>query len=112
MDFSSITPDDCMHKVSMEVADELRESLRSMYVGMYQQSETLDGAMPNVVLTGFTLLWLESVHAVFGTADYETAITLLKSIRPSEKAVSLEMKRAAGDFLRRSRWLPKKRRTK
>ncbi len=111
MDFSAISPDDCMHKVSMEVADELRDTLRELYVGMYQRSETLDGTMPNVVLAGFTLLWLESVHAVHGTMDYETAISLLKSIRPDDPSVAKEMKRAARDFLRRSRWLPKQRRS-
>lgn len=110
MDFSEIKPDDCMHTVSMDVTSELRDAVRSLYVGMYEKNEDLQGAMPNVVLAGLSLLWLESVHAVFGTADYETAISLIKGIRPNDKEIEQEMKQAARDFLRRSRWTPKRRR--
>lgn len=110
MDFSEIKPDDCMHTVAMDVTAELRETVRSMYAGMYEKNEDLQGAMPNVVLAGLSLLWLESVHAVFGTADYETALRLLKGIRPNEKEIEQEMKQAARDYLRRSQWLPKRRR--
>jgi hypothetical protein len=110
MDFSELKPDDCMHTVAMDVAAELREAMRSLYVGMYQKNEDMQGAMPNVVLAGLSLLWLESAHTVFGTADYETALSLVKGIRPNDKEVEREMKQVARDFLRRSRWLPKRRR--
>ena len=110
MDFSKITADDCMHEVTMEVTSKLREDLRELYVGMYQRNADFEGAMPNVVLAGLTLLWLESAHALHGTADFESALSLLTGLRPSEPTVEKEMKRAAHDILRRSRWLPKQRR--
>lgn len=110
MDFSTVQPDDCMHTVSMTVSEDLRERVRELYLGMYQRSEEINGVMPNVVLAGLTLLWLESVHTVFGTADYESAVRLLKKIRPNDKVVTGEMRMAARDMLRRSGWTTKKKR--
>lgn len=110
MDFSTVQPDDCMHTVSMTVSEDLRERVRELYVGMYQRSDEIQGAIPNVVLAGLTLLWLESVHAVFGTADYESAVRLLKKIRPNDKQVTSEMRMAARDMLRRSGWAIRKKR--
>lgn len=112
MDFSEITPDQCMHQVSVDVAAELRETIRDLYGGMFMRAQEMEGVMPNVVLAGLTLIWLESAHAVFGTADYESAISLLRGIKPDDDAITTEMRQAARDILRRSKWLPRKRRTK
>lgn len=109
MDFKRIQAEDSMHEVTMMVASELRESLRELYLGMYQRNEEFQGSMPNVVLAGLTLLWLEAVHTIHGTADYESALRLVKGLRPDVPAVEKVMKRAARDVLRRSRWLPKQR---
>lgn len=110
MDFSQVAAEDSMHEVTMTVASELRETLRGLYLGMYQRNAEFQGAMPNVVLAGLTLLWLEAVHTIHGTADYESALRLVKGLRPNVPEVEKEMRRAARDFLRRSRWLPKTRR--
>ena len=109
MDFSAVQSSDCMHDIAMQVAGEFREKARELYLGMYQRNADLEGTMPNVVLAGMTLLWLESLEAVHGTMDYETALALVKDIRPSEKEVGTRMRRIARDFLLRSRWLPKRR---
>lgn len=109
MDFSIVEADDCMHDVAVNVSAEVTDQLRELYRGMYARNEEFQGVMPNVVLAGMTLAWLGAVHAVFGTADYESALRLIKTIRPSDDDVTKEMKMAARDFLRRSRWLPKRR---
>lgn len=111
MNFAEIKPDDCMHQVSMDLAKEFRHMLHAQYCGMYRRNEEIAGVMPNVVLAGLTLLWLESVHTVFGTAEYESALRLVGGIRPNDELVAAEMKQAVRDFLRRSRWLPAKKRT-
>lgn len=111
MDFSTVQSSDCMHDVAMQVANEFREKARELYLGMYQRSADLEGTIPNVVLAGMTLLWLESLDAVHGTMDYETALALVKDIRPNEKEVDRRIRGIARDFLRRSRWLPKRRAT-
>lgn len=108
MDFTNIKPDDCMHQVAIDVSAELRETLHELYRGMYLRGEELEGVMPNVVLAGLTLLWLESIHTVFGTADYETALRLVKGLRPNDPQVNDEMAQAARDFLRRSGRLPRR----
>lgn len=46
MDFSEIKPDDCMHTVSMDVTSELRDAVRSLYVGMYEKNEDLQARCP------------------------------------------------------------------
>ena len=108
MDFSQVQPDDCMHTLAADVAEELRQHLRLLYIGMYKRSEELNGAMPNVVLAGVTLLWLEAIQTLFGTADYESAIRLVNGMRPNNDQVTREMRLAARDVLRRSGWLSKR----
>jgi hypothetical protein len=110
MDFTGVQDGDSMHELAMEVANDFREKARELYQGMYERNAELEGTMPNVVLAGMTLLWLESVERVHGTMDYETALSLVKEIRPSEKGIARHMRLVARDFLRRSRWLPKMRR--
>lgn len=113
MMFDNVGEDTCMHDVSVEVASQLREPLREMFMQQYARAAELPNGMPNATLAGLTLLWLESVHAVFGTTDYESAIRLVSEIRPDKKVICREMAQAAHDFLRRSEWLPiKKRRRK
>jgi hypothetical protein len=110
MIFEEVDDSTCMHAVSLGVAESLREHVREMYRSMFERNTELQGSLPNAVLAGLTLLWLESVHNVLGSMDYESAIRLVTDCRPNDKQVEKEMKQAARDFLRRSRWLPKVRR--
>jgi hypothetical protein len=110
MIFEEVDESTCMHDVAFDVANHLREQVREMYRCMFERNSELHGTLPNAVLAGLTLLWLESVHNVLGSMDYETAIRLVADCRPTDKQVGKEMKQAARDFLRRSRWLPKVRR--
>jgi predicted RNA-binding Zn ribbon-like protein len=112
MDFTAYTEGDCPHQASVDVAAALREVIRELYAGQFMRAAELEGTLPNMVLAGLTLAWLESAHAVFGTADYESAITLLRGIQPDDEVITREMRQAARDILRRSKWLPRKRRTK
>lgn len=109
MEFDHVTPDTCMHGVSLEFADELREMVHQNYVGMYLRNHEIGGGMDNIVLAGLTVVWLECVHSLMGTPDFESAIALLADMRPKERVVAKEMRMAARDFLRRSKWLPKRR---
>jgi hypothetical protein len=110
MMFKEVDDSTCMHGVAFDVANHLREEVREMYRSMFERNVELQGSIPNAVLAGLTMLWLESVHNVLGSMDYESAIMLVTDCRPSDKQVEKEMKQAARDFLRRSRWLPKVRR--
>jgi hypothetical protein len=111
MDFTDLDPDACMHSVSLDVAEDMRQHYRDLYVHMLQARKRMDEGMPNVVLAGLTVLWLECVHSAFGTVEYESAISILRDVQPNGKSVYREMRRAARDFLRRSKWLPVKRST-
>jgi hypothetical protein len=104
MDFDNVSSGDCMHAVSIQVADDVRNHLKDLYSGLYARSEALPDGLPNVVLAGLTLVWLESVYNVFGSASYESAVSLLKQIRTENKTVRTGMRHAAHDFLRRSGW--------
>lgn len=113
MEFDEFDGETSMHDVAVSVADQLREPLRELFFSQHRRAQELDGGLENATLAGLTLLWLEAVHAVFGTTDYESAIRLVSEIRPSNKQVCKEMSQAASDFLRRSKWMPiKKRRGK
>lgn len=112
MNFDECDDETCMHDIAVSIAEELREPLRETYRAQYQRAAELEGGLENATLAGLTLLWLESVHAVFGTTSYESAIRLVSEIRPSEKRVCREMSQAACDFLRRSQWMPVKKRRK
>lgn len=112
MKFDDVDDQTCMHGLAVEVADELREPLRELFVGQYGRAEQLEARLPNAVLAGLTLLWLESIHAVFGTADYESAVQIVAGIKPNDKRVCREMSQAARDFLRRAEWLKLPRRKK
>lgn len=109
MQFDHVEADSCMHHVALEVAEELREQIMASYLAMYVRNREMGGGMSNVVLAGLTLVWLECVHSLMGTPDSESAISLLQDLRPSESSVTKEMRMAARDFLRRSKWLPKRR---
>lgn len=112
MTFEDCDDGTCMHDVAVSVADQLREPLRELFFSQHRRAQELDGGLENATLAGLTLLWLESVHAVFGTTDYESAIRLVSEIRPDDKRVCREMSQAACDFLRRSQWMPVKKRRK
>lgn len=112
MIFDQVDDDTCMHDKAFEVSDVLREQVRDLYAEMFRRNGELQGSMANAVLAGLTLLWLESVHNVFGSMDYESALNLVRDCKPTNPEVHREMRAAARDFLRRSRWLKIKRRTK
>ena len=112
MIFDQVDEDTCMHEKAFEVADVMREQVRDLYGEMFRRNRELQGSMANAVLAGLTLLWLESVHNVFGSMDYESALNLVRECKPTDPAVHREMRASARDFLRRSRWLKIKRRTK
>lgn len=112
MIFDQVDENTCMHDKAFEVSDVLREQVRELYAEMFRRNGELQGSMANAVLAGLTLLWLESVHNVFGSMDYESALNLVRDCKPTNPEVHREMRAAARDFLRRSRWLKIKRRTK
>jgi hypothetical protein len=113
MTFDEVGVDDDMAEVAVRVGDEMRDKVRELYAAMCQRNRELyeenDRGMANVVLAGLTLVWLELVHNTMGTGHSESAITLLLNLRPQDRGVARDMKMAARDFLRRSRWLPKRR---
>lgn len=104
MNFDDVQPDTCMHGVSVDVADELREHIRDLYLRQHQRNQETEGAMANVVLAGLTLVWLEAVHTVWNTSTGESAVCLLKGLKPESREEKRDMQRAARDFLRRSGW--------
>jgi hypothetical protein len=104
MNFDEVDPDECMHSVAVDVADELREHIRDLYMRQHQRNQETDGGMANVVLAGLTLVWLESVQTVWNTPTGESAVALLRRLRPETREAKRDMQRAARDFLRRSGW--------
>lgn len=104
MNFDEVHPDTCMHSVAVDVADDIRELVRDLYLRQHQRNQETDGAMANVVLAGLTLVWLESVHTVWNTPTGESAVGLMHGLKPESRGVKREMQRAARDFLRRSGW--------
>jgi hypothetical protein len=111
MMFDDINTDTCQHHVALDVADRFREQFRELYAGMYRRNSDIGGGLSNFVLAGLTVVWLECTHSLMGSPDSESAIALLRDMRPDDRAVAKEMRMAARDFLRRSRWLPKQRAT-
>jgi hypothetical protein len=109
IDFNEVQQADCMHEVSVHVKDELREHVADLYGRLIQRCDQLEDGMPNVVLAGLTLAWIETVYDVFGSATYESAVSLLRGISPDDKAVRRGMKQATTDLLRRSGWSLKQR---
>lgn len=109
MTFDDVDNDACMHGLTFEVADDLREHYVELMKSMFVRRNQLEDGMPNVVLAALTVLWLEAVHSSLGTIDYESAISILRDVKPKEKGQAKEMRSAARDFLRRAYWLPKRR---
>jgi len=111
MDFTRVDAETCQHGLAIEIADEFRQVFRDAYADMHLRNSQIGGGLANVVLTGLTVVWLECVHSLSGSPDGESAIALLRDLSPDDRAVAKEMRMAARDFLRRSRWLPKQRTT-
>lgn len=112
MIFDQVDENTCMHEKAFEVADILRVQVRELYEDMFRRNGELQGSIANAVLAGLTLLWLESVHNVFGSMDYESALNLVSDCKPSDRAVHREMRASTRDFLRRSGWIKSQRRPK
>jgi hypothetical protein len=104
VDFHHVDETSSMCRVAVEVADDFREHLRELYQAQHARNQETNGIMANVVLAGLTIAWLEAVHATWSTPYGESALSLLRHLRPEEKLAYREMKHAARDFLRRSRW--------
>jgi hypothetical protein len=104
MNFDDVQADACMHSVTVDAADDIREYVRDLYLRQHQRNQETGGAMANVVLAGLTLVWLESVHTVWNTPTGESAVGLMHGLKPEARGVKREMQRAARDFLRRSGW--------
>lgn len=111
MDFKDVDATDCMPQVALRVADDIESHVRQMYVSMLERCHELGDGMPNVVLAGLTIVWLEQCQDLFGSASFESAIAMLRSIRPDDGAVRTRMKRSASDLLRRSGWSQKRRKS-
>lgn len=109
MDFDDVESNDCMPEVALRVADDIGLHVRQLYLGMIERSAYLENGLPNVVLTGLTIVWLEQCQELFGSASFESAVSMLRSIRPHSNEIQLKMKRSAADLLRRSGWSLKRR---
>jgi len=108
VNFQHVDKTSSMHDVALEVADDFRQHLHHLYHAQDSRNQETGGIMANVVLAGLTIAWLEAVHAGWSTPYGESALGLLREIRPEKKGTSREMKHAARDFLRRSRWSVRK----
>ena len=111
MDFDEVQSNDCMPEVALRVADDISLHVRQLYLGMIERCKDLENGLPNVVLAGLTIVWLEQCQDLFGSASFESAVSMLRSIRTADKEVRSRMKRSAADLLRRSGWAPKRRKT-
>lgn len=111
MDFDDVDSTDCMPEVALRVADDIDMHVRQIYLRMLERCQELSDGMPNVVLAGLTIVWLEQCQELFGSASFESAVSMLRSIRTDDKEVRSRMKRSAADLLRRSGWAPKRRKT-
>lgn len=109
MDFQSVDPESCQHTVALAVADHLRDELQELWQQQHSRGQETGVGLANVVLAGLTIVWLESVTAQWNTVHGESAMSLLRGLRPGTKEETTDMKRAARDFLRRSNWWIKRR---
>lgn len=104
MDFDNVDAGTCPHQAAIDVADELRSHVQDLYAGQHRRNQDINGGLSNSVLAGLTVVWLEAVHACWNTMLSESAISVLRGMSPDDRATKRSMKRAARDFLRRSRW--------
>ncbi len=111
INFEAIEQDACMPAVCIEVMDELRDHVHDLYKRMFQQCERLPDGMPNVILPALTLVWIEAAYNVFGSASYESAITLLRTLEPVDPETRKGMRQAVNDLMRRSRWAKRRKST-
>lgn len=110
MDFSNVQSSDNMSSLTIDVADDIRDHVREVYLQMFERCQELEDGMPNVVLPALTLVWLESVSSIFGSASYESAVSLLSTLRAGDRDTQRLMRRSAADLLRRSGWAIRRKR--
>lgn len=104
MTFDDVDAETCMHTLSIDVAAEFREQLAQMYQNLHARNAAINGGLANVVLAGLTLVWLEAVYESWNTPYGESAMSIMRRLKPDTKEVKRGMQRAARDFLRRSRY--------
>ena len=104
MDFQSVDPESCQHTTAIELSNELREHINDLLASQTLRNQEVGGGLCNVVLAGLTIAWLDTVYSHWNTVSGESAMSLLKALRPQDKEVARSMRRAARDFLRRSGW--------
>ena len=109
MTFDDADAGTCPRSLAIAVAEELRQHINDLNQRQHQRNLETDGAMANVVMAGLTIVWLEAVTAQWGTAYGESAMSLMRGLRLGTKEATVDMKRAARDFLRRSNWWIKRR---
>lgn len=102
MNFSEVQEDADMAEVTIALAEDIRAYLADLYEQQHQRNVETNGAMANVVLAAITIAWMESVHGAWNTMHGESAMSLLKVLRPRAKEDRRNLRRAARDFLRRS----------
>jgi hypothetical protein len=111
VDFGKIQQDACMPAACIKVMDELRDHVHDLYARMFQRCERLPDGLPNLILPALTLVWIESVYNVFGSASYESAITMLRVLEPEDAETRKGMRQAVNDLMRRSRWAKRRKST-
>jgi hypothetical protein len=104
MSFEDVHADTCMHSVAIGVADDIGRYIQDLYDAQHARNQETDGAMANVVLAALTIVWLDAAHTAWNTPAGESAISLMRGLKPGHKGRKREMQRAARDFLRRSGW--------
>ncbi len=93
-----------MADASVRLAEDIRLFIDDLYQQQHQRNVETNGGLANIVLAGLTLVWLESVYQSWNTVHGESAMSLLRVLRPRNKGRAVAVRRSGRDFLRRSGW--------